>query len=600
MPYPTDAWTRIGAFSSPSFSKDGTRLFHLRGAGLPQLWVMDIDGGHARQLTGFDEKVALVRRAPTDDRIVVGIDAGGDERQQLHLVAPHGAGDASIAALTEALDVIHDFGAWSPDGTRIAYTANDRDERFFDVLVKELATGAVTQVLEGSGQLSVAGWKDNKLAVIEDHSSTDQRLWVIDLATGAARMVPASGPTRYASFRWTPDGALMGLTDHGGSDFIRLCRIDPANGGVTLVRAGPVIASVGRDVEAWSQAPDRGRIAVVENDRGSSLLFVDGRPVVDLPAGVVAGLAWSPDGETLAFALQSPVQPSGIWLWQNGRAQPLLRPDTAVEAGIDPGRLVAPALVEWTAPDGLIVPGFIAIPRTSRPTAGYPAIIWVHGGPASQTRADFRPDIQMLLDQGFVVLLPNVRGSSGYGRAYMESDDGELRPAALADLMAGREWLAARPDIDPARIGIMGQSYGGWMVLAAISMHPEQWQAAVNYYGIADFVTLLERTGPWRRDHRAREYGFPDTHNHLFAEISPIHHAAKVTAPLLVAHGNRDPRVPKHESDQFVAALRERQLPVRYVEFDYAGHGFIRPDHRRTIFAAVADHFRVHMASRNP
>ncbi len=141
----------------------------------------------------------------------------------------------------------------------------------------------------------------------------------------------------------------------------------------------------------------------------------------------------------------------------------------------------------------------------------------------------------------------------------------------------------------------MGQSYGGWVVLAAVTLQPELWKAAVNYYGIADFVTLLERTGPWRRDHRAREYGFPGTDDALFARISPIHHVDRVVAPLLVLHGDRDPRVPMHESDQFVEAMELRQKKVRYERFDYAGHGFIRPDHRRRVYAAVADHFTTHL-----
>ena len=586
MPHAPEAWSRINAFQSPSFSKDGTRLFHLRGGGLSQAWVMNLDAGDARPLTAVDEKVAIIRRAPTDDRLIVGIDAGGDERQQFHLIAPDGA----MSAVTAAPDVIHDFGAWSPDGSRIAYAANDRDERIFEVLIRELATGAVTQVREGRGQIAVAGWSGETLALIESRSSSDQSLWIIDLETGAARELPTQGPTCYASIRFTPDGALMGLTDHGGADFMRLCRIDPANGGVSVVHAAP-----GREVEAWSQAPNRGRLAVVENDRGYAVLKINGAVVEGLPHGIVGDLAWSPDGTTLAFTAQSPIDPPGIWLWQDGAARPLLRADVA-EAGIDPACLVAPHLVEWTAEDGTVIPGWFALPKGPVPPHGFASVVWVHGGPASQTRANFRADTQMLLDQGFAVLLPNVRGSTGYGRASMESDDVGLRPAALSDLAAGRHWLAAQPGIDPARIGVMGQSYGGWMVLGAITLYPELWAAAVDYYGIADFVTLLEKTGPWRRDHRAREYGFPETDAELFRRISPIHHVGRVTAPLLVAHGNRDPRVPKNESDSFVAAMQQHQKKVRYLEFDYAGHGFIRPQHRRDIYTAVADHFREHLA----
>jgi len=193
----------------------------------------------------------------------------------------------------------------------------------------------------------------------------------------------------------------------------------------------------------------------------------------------------------------------------------------------------------------------------------------------------------MLVAQGFAVLMPNVRGSSGYGRAFAESDDREKRPGCVTDLVLGRHWLAAHPAIDAERIGIMGQSYGGYMVNAAVTEHPDLWKAAVCYYGIVDFVTTLAGTGPWRRGHRAAEYGDAA----LFARISPIHRVDRICVPMLVAHGERDPRVPIGESEQLVAALRARQQPVTYLTFDYAGHGFVRPDDKRRIYAAVADFF---------
>jgi dipeptidyl aminopeptidase/acylaminoacyl peptidase len=264
------------------------------------------------------------------------------------------------------------------------------------------------------------------------------------------------------------------------------------------------------------------------------------------------------------------------------------RPDVTLE-------FVDLELVEWPSFDGSRIPGWLALPRGQRPAAGYPAVVWVHGGPVGQTRPNFRPDIQMLLAQGFAVLMPNVRGSSGYGRAYTESDDVHRRLDSVTDLAHGRAWLAAHPAIDADRIGIMGQSYGGFMVMSAITEHPELWRAAVNYYGIADFVTLLEGTGPWRRNHRAAEYGDPERDAELFARISPIHRVERIRAPVLIAHGSRDPRVPMGESDQFVTALQERQKKVSYETFDYAGHGFIRPDDRRRIYRAVAEFFDAHL-----
>ena len=593
MPVPTDAWVQIGAATTPAFSKDGRTLFHLRGAGLPQVWAMDLDGGNARQLSHHDEKVAFLRRCPADDRLIWGIDAGGDERQQFWLLEPGG----EPRALTEAPDAIHDFGAWSADGTRIVYAANDRDERFYDICVMELSTGARTRLLEGSSILTVPGWTRDmaRLLVIEDHSSSDSRLWIVDAASGSIRALPRTAPARFASVRWVEKGAaLMGLSDVG-ADSMRLVRIDPDSGATSVV-----YEAQGRDMEAWSLSLDETMLATIENDRGYAVLragpVAGDRPIVTgLPTGIVADPAWAPDGSALAFTAQGPTTPPGIWLWREGAAAPIRCEDPFAASGIDRAALIEPELVEWQSFDGLRIPGWYALPRGRAPAEGFPAVMWVHGGPASQTRANFRADIQMLLSQGYAVLMPNARGSTGYGRAYMEADEIEKRPDFLQDLATGRAWLAAQSNIDPNRIGIMGQSYGGWAVLAAVTLQPDLWKAAVDYYGIADFTTLLERTGPWRRDHRAREYGFPGMNDELFRKISPIHHVDRVVAPMLLLHGDRDPRVPMHESEQFNEALALRQKKVVYERFTYAGHGFIRPDHRRRVYAAVAAHFREHL-----
>ena len=592
MPLPHD-FARLTSISTPVWSRDGGTLYHLRGGGLPQVWAMDADGGNARRLSDHAEKVAFLRRAPQDERLIWGIDAGGDERQQFWLLEP----GRRPRPLTESHSVTHDFGAFSPDGMRIAYTANDRSEAVFDVLVAELATGTARRLMRrDEGACSVTAWRPDGavLAVIEDRSASDQRVHLLDVAAGTARELPRRGPTRYGAVRWA-GSTLMAITDTGGADFLRLCAIDPVSG-----EASVVYAPAGRDIEAWSVSPDSTLLATIENDRGYAVLKVGPRGgeragVTGLPGdGIVADLAWVPDSSGLAVSAQSPVIAPGIWHVDAASLQARLiaMPDPRLDAGLDAAAFIRPELVGWKGGDGLPIAGWFARPAGAPPAGGWPAIVWVHGGPAGQTRANFRADIQMLLAQGFAVLMPNIRGSTGYGRAFMEADDGARRRDALDDLAAAHAWLAAQRNIDATRIGIMGQSYGGWVVLAAIGLQPELWRSAVDYYGIADYMTLLDRTGAWRRAHRAREYGFPHTETELFRQISPIHHVAKVRAPLLVLHGDRDPRVPQHESDQYVAAMRRAQKQVHYERFTYAGHGFIRPDHRDRVCDVVARHFR--------
>ena len=567
------SYTALDAAGSPAFSTDRQTLFHLRGSP-PQLWSLDLATGMSQALTRHEDAVAAFRRAPGDDRIIYGVDAGGDERQQVWLW------DGAPRALTHAPGVIHRLGGWSPDGTRVAITANDRDEAHFDVLFLDPATGVQTRLHHGTHEASLGGWHPSgtRLAAMTERSTYDVRPFVLDAATGQADSLPRTGPARYAALRWDGD-TLMGLTDAGSRDHMALCRLD-GDGAPTPVHAPD------RDVEAWAFAPGTRLLATIENNGGYALLRVgpiDGeRPIVDgLPRGVVADPAWSPDGRRLAVSASSPTEPPGLWVWESGQVRPVWRPDCLLPT-------VPFRLVEWDS-DGRRIPGWLALPPGPAPSAGHPAVVWVHGGPAWQTRANFRPDMQALLAKGCAVLMPNVRGSSSYGRASMASADRERRLDAVADFAAAAHWLRAQPGIDPARIAVMGQSYGGYMVLAAITEHPELWRAAVDFYSISDFGTLLDGTGPWRRNHRAEEYGDPVRHRALFDSISPLRHVNRIAVPLLVLHGKRDPRVPFSESGQLVAALQARGKPVQFEAFGDAGHGFVRPDDRRRAFAAVAD-----------
>ena len=484
MPNRTDRYAAIEGASSPAFTRDGRTLLHLRGAGLAQVWALDLENGDTRQLTSHAEKVALFRRSPVDDRVIYGIDAGGDERQQLWLLDPNEP--AGARALTAEPDVSHEWGGWSPDGTRFALAANSRDPAHFDVFIQDTATGERRGVYQGAGILTVSGLRSDgaRLTVVSDRAEGNQQILLIDPASGDAMPFPQSGPTAWQRVRWSSDGrTLLALTDHGGSDFLRLCRLDPDSGAVSVVYEAP-----GRDVEDYAVSPDRQTLATIENDRGYSVLRVgpfDGeRPVIaGLPHGVVSDPSFSPDGSKLAFAAASPTEPAGLWLRENGAVRRVWQP----ELGIDPAALALWKLVEWQGEDGVAVPGWLALPPGPVPPGGHKAVIWVHGGPASQARPNFRPDIQMMVGEGYAVLLPNVRGSTGYGRRSTASDDGAKRPAAVADLARGREWLAAHPAIDASRIALMGQSYGGYMVNAAITAYPDLWKAAICYYGIVGF-----------------------------------------------------------------------------------------------------------------
>ena len=580
----SDATTRYAALESagsPSFSIDGGTLFHLRGSGQQQVWALDLATGVSRQLTDHDEKVALLRRAPGDDRLIYGVDAGGDERQQLWLWA-----DGNSRALTSAPEVIHGFGAWRKDGTGFSLTANDRDPAHYDVLTQTIDSGARQRVLEGRHEMTAGPFAGERMVVVEEWATGDQRPVVLSL-DGSVQPVKRARAGRFTALRWDGD-ALLGITDAHGGDLAWLCRIDPASGAVA-VEFGPA----GREVEAWALAAEGDLLATVENDRGYGVLRVGPRGgersvVAGFEAGVATDLAWSTDGRKLAFAWSTSDQPAGLYVWEAGVARPVWAPTLDLPTHVF-------RLVEWTSFDGLTVPGWLALPDGERPDAGWPSVVWVHGGPAGQARGGFRADMQALVAQGYAVLMPNVRGSSGYGRAWLDADDTDKRLDTVRDLAAGRDWLAGLDEIDAGRIAIMGQSYGGYMVNAAVTEYPDLWCAAVNFYGIADFVTLLEATGPWRRAHRSAEYGDTQRHRALFDRISPIRRVDQVRVPMLLLHGRRDPRVPFGESVQMEAALRARGVPVHFETFDYAGHGFVRAEDRARAFSAVEAWLGAHL-----
>ncbi len=576
-------YATVEGATAPNFSMDGRTLFHLRGSGLAQVRALDLQTGASRQLAAHDERVSVLRRAPGDDRLVYAIDAGGDERHQLWLWE-----DGVSRVLTTAPRVVHGLGAWSPDGTRVSFSANDREEAHFDLVVMDVASGARMRVAEGVNEAVAGPWRKDgeRMLFVQERGTGDVRPFVVGIE-GEMEAVPRRGAGRFASLRW--DGAgLLGLVEV--DEFMALCRVAPETGAIELEYGARLPDGAGRDVDGWALSSG-GMLATVENDGGYSMLRVGARgaerAVVALPEGVVADLAWSFDGR-LAFALSGPTRPSGLWVWEDGAARAVWEP--ACEVPVRDFERVA-----WTSFDGLRVEGWFAVPEGDAPAAGWPAVVWVHGGPASQARGEFRADMQALLAQGYAVLMPNVRGSTGYGRAFMDADDVERRLDAVHDLAAGRAWLAAQPAIDPARIAVMGQSYGGYMVLAAVTEYPALWRCAIDLYGIADFGTLLAGTGPWRRGHRAAEYGDPVRHRALFDRISPIRHVDRIAVPMLLLHGTRDPRVPFSESEQVHAALRAHDREVVFEVFDYAGHGFVRPDDKARVLRTVAAFLAAHL-----
>ncbi len=352
------------------------------------------------------------------------------------------------------------------------------------------------------------------------------------------------------------------------------------------------------DAENLALTDDGKRMALVTNENGYSRLKLfdtaagwDSRrelPVPALPECTIPEITWSRDGKRLALTLNTADDAPDIWIWDI-EEQILWRATRSSLGGIPQHTLVQPELVHYPTFDGLEIPAFLYLPQ-HRQAAKLPVVIYVHGGPESQSRPIFNPVIQYFVAHGFGVLAPNVRGSTGYGYHYQSLDDVRLRMDSVADLQQAVYWLRDRGIADPQHIAVMGGSYGGFMVLAAITTYPDLWAAAVDIVGIANFVTFLENTGPWRRKLREAEYGSLENDRAFLEQISPIRHVDRIAAPLFVVHGANDPRVPVGEAEQIVAALRSRNVPVEYMRFEDEGHGLIKRANRLLAYPAIA-HF---------
>jgi dipeptidyl aminopeptidase/acylaminoacyl peptidase len=584
-----DALLAAAAATAPSYAADGRLYFLCDAGGSAQVWEMPADGAPARPRSDHRDAVAFVSGNPVDGGAIFGRDQAGDERLQLHHLPPEGPS----RALTADARVIHGWGAIAPDGKSLACTANSRDPAHTDPCVIDLASGELRRVLAVEGPHELPAWHpDGRSFVLASAPRTfESDLIGVETATGSTtRLTPHEGAWRHMNPRWRRDGAGFWLLTDRNRDFLGVAFQAP--GGAPAFLYAP-----DADVEQLEPSPDQSRLAVVVNEDGYSRLRVldaaDGT-VLEQPAhppGVITKLSWHPDGTTIAFDLASPTRPST--LWRHRLAQP--EPELLFAPGQAPVATRDWRLVRFPTFDGRMIPAFLALPAGAAPAGGWPLLVWVHGGPESQARPNWRPDLQLVLSLGIAVLVPNVRGSTGYGRAYAALDDRELRLDSVRDLAAAHAWATAQDDFDAGRIGVMGQSYGGWMVLAAVTEYPELWAAGIDYYGIARWKTFFERTGPWRIGHRAAEYGDPVRDAALLERLSPLHKADRIQCPMLVAQGMTDPRVPPQESEQIVAALKRREVPVDYVTFPDEGHGFLKRDNRRRIYLAVADFLTRHL-----
>ncbi|HEU4493802.1 MAG TPA: S9 family peptidase [Rubrobacteraceae bacterium] len=588
MPYDFARYLKIRGAWGPSWSPDGKRLaFVTEITGVPQVWEVSSEAhgpSWPEQLTFYEEPISSAEYSPIRNKLLFGMDSGGNERMQLFLLE-----GGEVTDLTRAPDAIHYSGGFSPDGERVAYTATRRNGTDFDIFVQEL-DGEPEAVWEVEGYHTVSDWAPDGSALIvsRHHSNLNNDLYRLNLVNGEATLLTAhEGEARFSGARVTPDGRSVYLATDRDGDFMRLARLDLSTLELTYLTPDDW------DVEEVELSGDGRYLLASRNVEGYSNLVLfsgEGRrmPDVRVPEGVVGGFEFAPDSGRLAFTLVGPTRNPDVWVLDlpEGEASRVTRSSTA---GIPRSSFREPRPLRYPSFDGRDIPALLYEPEEENA----PVIVNVHGGPESQARPAFAPVTQYLLHRGYAVLFPNVRGSTGYGKAYTHLDDVELRMDSVRDLAHAAHWLRGRGH---ERVAVLGGSYGGFMVLAALTEYPELWSAGVDIVGIANFVTFLENTGSYRRAMRESEYGSLERDRRFLESISPIHKAGNIRAPLMVIHGKNDPRVPVGEAEQIVERVRKNGGAAEYLLYEDEGHGLAKLANRLDAYPKIVAFLDEHLA----
>jgi len=581
------------------WSPKGQLLIATRFGDVDQLHLVETAGGARRQLTFLREPITQAAFSPDPARsaYVYLKDSGGNENAQLYYQR---VGEPTARLLTDGKS-LNGAPVWSNTGREVAFFSTARDGHSYDINIADPESGSLPRLAvagDGSGaEWSVLDWSadDSKLLVLKEVSVAEGYLYVVDLASGQKREVESSpAKVGIVGAKFSRDGQGVYLISDREAEFARLRYVNLYTNDKTVISG-----HIPWDIEELAISRDGHYLAFVSNEAGASKLnLLDLRTHQDLApprlqqSGIISSLNFDAEGKRLAFGFAAPNQPRDAYVLEI--AENRLEPWTRSEAGaVELAKFILPRPVEFPTFDRVDgksrqIPAYLYAPATPGP---HPVLISLHGGPESQFRPGFDAWIQYVVNElGYAVIAPNVRGSSGYGKSYMALDNGLLRDDAVKDVGAMLVWIAMQKYLDAKHVVVAGGSYGGYLTLATMVNYSDRLRGGIDVSGIADFVSFLTNTAPYRQNQRRAEYGDErDLEVRAFLRrISPLTSADRISRPLLVVHGKNDPRVPLSEAEQIVNKLRSRGTEVWYLLAADEGHGYRKKRNRDAYYETCA------------
>jgi len=583
--FETTSFALVGS-AAHAFAPDGMSvLISSDRTGVFNAYELMLDGEPAEQLTNSeDNAVFAVSWFPADKRILYTYDSGGNELN--HVIAREE--DGSSRDLTPGDDLKAGFLAWSNDGDSFYLTSTERNPQSFDIYRYSAEDYSRELVYENPGfQVSDISGDGRWVALGKPRTSADSDIYVVDLLSESPEPVLITehdGNIDYGTYGITPDSnALIYATNENG-EFNQAWKHDLESGDKSLLIEAPWDVSY----VAYSRS-GRYRVSGINADARIEVTIVDTETGVDLtlpelPQGDLRNVRFSADDSQVALIVNADDSPSNIHVIDlaDGISRQLT---SALNPVIDQSHLVRSEVIRYKSFDGLEIPSILYKPHGASADNRVPALVLVHGGPGGQTRTGYRAMVQHLVNHGYAILGANNRGSSGYGKTFFHMDDKRHGEEDLQDIVAGRSYLESLDWVDAQRVGVIGGSYGGYMVAAALTFEPDAFDVGINIFGVTNWVRTLQNIPPWweaRKESLYDELGDPATDAERHRRISPLFHAGNIIKPTLVVQGANDPRVLQVESDELVAAIQANEVPVEYIVFPDEGHGFRKRANRIT------------------